>query len=128
MAQDDLVKRLTGLLLQATARPWVAFDRSNILAIMKGRQPAKHRKWQEIIAWSGFDGADVPKPYRRANLHLIVEVVNALPKLLSRITQQQQRIAELTEALKLADALLSGANMNRSVVEKKVRAALGTET
>ena len=37
----------------------------------------------------------------------------------------QARIAELTEALKLADGVLSGANMNRAVVERKVRAALG---
>lgn len=31
---------------------------------------------------------------------------------------------ELLEALKLADLLLSGANMNRAVVESKVRAAI----
>ena len=31
---------------------------------------------------------------------------------------------DLLEALKLADAMLSGANMNASVVEKKVRAAI----
>jgi hypothetical protein len=34
------------------------------------------------------------------------------------------RIEELKEALRLADAALSGANMNMGVVEKKVRAAL----
>ena len=32
--------------------------------------------------------------------------------------------AEMLEALKMADALLSGANMNERVVEKKVRAAI----
>jgi len=32
--------------------------------------------------------------------------------------------AELVEALQLADAAMSGANMNMNVVEKKVRAAL----
>jgi hypothetical protein len=37
----------------------------------------------------------------------------------------QAKIAELTEALALADGILSGANMNRAVVERKVRAALG---
>lgn len=31
---------------------------------------------------------------------------------------------ELLEALKLADAMLSGANMNERVVEKKMRAAI----
>ena len=31
---------------------------------------------------------------------------------------------DLLEALKLADAMLSGANMNAKVVEKKVRAAI----
>ena len=34
------------------------------------------------------------------------------------------RIEALEEALRLADAALSGANMNMKVVEKKVRAAL----
>lgn len=33
-------------------------------------------------------------------------------------------VAELVEALRLADAALSGANMNMEVVEKKVKAAL----
>ena len=36
--------------------------------------------------------------------------------------------AELLEALKLADLTLSGANMNRSLVEKKVRAAIAKAT
>ena len=44
---------------------------------------------------------------------------------LSNHGKQQARIAELTEALELADGVLSGANMNRAVVERKVRAALG---
>jgi len=38
------------------------------------------------------------------------------------------RIEELTEALRLADAALSGANMNMKVVWKKVRAALKEKT
>lgn len=38
---------------------------------------------------------------------------------------REQLIAELFEALELADCLLSGCNMNRRVVERKVRAALG---
>tara|TARA_R110002153_G_scaffold99224_2_gene234706 strand:+ start:141 stop:362 length:222 start_codon:yes stop_codon:yes gene_type:complete len=42
------------------------------------------------------------------------------------VAAAQARIAELTEALKLADGMLSGANMNRAVVERKVRAALET--
>jgi chromosome segregation ATPase len=36
----------------------------------------------------------------------------------------EARIAELTEALALANATLSGANMDRAAVERKVRAAL----
>jgi hypothetical protein len=36
--------------------------------------------------------------------------------------------AELTEALKLADALLSGANMNATVVKKKIDAAIAKAT
>jgi hypothetical protein len=35
---------------------------------------------------------------------------------------------DLLEALKLADCLLSGANMNRAVVERKVRAAIAKAT
>jgi hypothetical protein len=34
------------------------------------------------------------------------------------------RIEQLEEALRLADAALSGANMNMKIVEKKVRKAL----
>jgi hypothetical protein len=45
-----------------------------------------------------------------------------------KFTHQEAQIAELTEALKLADGVLSGANMNRAVVERKVRAALGDKT
>jgi hypothetical protein len=45
-----------------------------------------------------------------------------------RLAKALARIAELTEALKLADGVLSGANMNRAVVERKVRAALGDKT
>lgn len=35
---------------------------------------------------------------------------------------------DLLEALKLADAMLSGANMNANVVEQKVRAAIAKAT
>lgn len=35
---------------------------------------------------------------------------------------------DLLEALELADCLLSGANMNRAVVERKVRAAIAKAT
>lgn len=37
-------------------------------------------------------------------------------------------IDRLREALRLADAALSGANMNMNVVEKKIRIALGRVT
>jgi|APGre2960657373_1045057.scaffolds.fasta_scaffold178160_2 hypothetical protein len=37
-------------------------------------------------------------------------------------------VPELLEALQLADALLSGANMNVSVVEKKVKSAIAKAT
>jgi hypothetical protein len=37
-------------------------------------------------------------------------------------------VRNLLEALKLADAMLSGANMNISVVENKVRAAIAKAT
>ena len=38
------------------------------------------------------------------------------------------RIEKLEEALRLADAALSGANMNMKIVEKKVRKALEAES
>ena len=40
------------------------------------------------------------------------------------ILDAKAEIARLREALLLADAVLSGANMNMKVVEKKIRAAL----
>jgi hypothetical protein len=44
------------------------------------------------------------------------------------VTQEDWTLAaaapDLLEALELADAMLSGANMNASVVERKVRAAI----
>lgn len=46
---------------------------------------------------------------------------------LAKLREARLRIAELEEALRLADAALSGANMNMKVVEKKVRAALGEQ-
>jgi len=38
------------------------------------------------------------------------------------------RIEKLVEALRLADAALSGANMNMKIVEKKIRKALEAES
>ena len=46
----------------------------------------------------------------------------------SVLIEQKARIDTLTEALRLADAMLSGANMDRSAVERKVTAALKEET
>jgi hypothetical protein len=42
----------------------------------------------------------------------------------ARMERLQAERAEMVEALKLADGLLSGANMNAAVVERKVRAAI----
>jgi hypothetical protein len=42
--------------------------------------------------------------------------------------EQAAEIERLREALKLADAALRGANMNMTVVERKVRAALAGKT
>lgn len=90
----ELADELEAALKGATARPWVAFDSGDLrgatLAVMKGRRPKKREdgrftRWPEIIAWSGFDAADVPLPQRRANLHLIVEVVNALPQIIAAL-------------------------------------------
>jgi len=48
-----------------------------------------------------------------------------LPPYPEVINAAADRIEELEAALRLADAALSGANMNMGVVEKKVRAAIG---
>ena len=44
-----------------------------------------------------------------------------------RETAAKVRESDLTEALALADALMSGANMNVSVVQRKVSAALSVK-
>ncbi len=56
----------------------------------------------------------------------IADEVRFSPKSCSCTIQCDAHLAmpELVEALELADLLLSGANMDRRVVEKKVRAAL----
>lgn len=43
------------------------------------------------------------------------------------VRKAADEIERLREALALADAALSGANMNMKVVEKKIRAALAKE-
>ena len=48
----------------------------------------------------------------------------AAPDLARLALEQADEIARLRESLKLADAAMSGANMNMNVVERKVRAAL----
>lgn len=53
------------------------------------------------------------------------ELLEAYPAPFSQLRAQRD---ELLEALKLADCLLSGANMNREAVERKVRAAIAKAT
>jgi hypothetical protein len=56
----------------------------------------------------------------------VLDPVHHLPVTFSQYCYAAaDRIEELEEALRLADAALSGANMNMNVVQKKVRAALG---
>jgi hypothetical protein len=43
-----------------------------------------------------------------------------------QVPQDTHPLTEVREALALADAALSGANMNMSVVEKRVKSALAT--
>ena len=45
-------------------------------------------------------------------------------EMMARIDAQDAKIAALVEALRLADAALSGANMNIAVVERNVSAAI----
>lgn len=54
----------------------------------------------------------------------IEELLEANNRYLQRARAAEETICLLTEALKLADATLSGSNMNLNVVEKKVKKAL----
>ena len=54
----------------------------------------------------------------RAGMQKVREVGQA------RIEELEAELAKAVEALQLADAAMSGANMNMSVVERKVKAAI----
>ncbi len=54
----------------------------------------------------------------------IEELLEANNRYLQRARDAEETICLLTEALKLADATLSGSNMNLNVVEKKIKQAL----
>lgn len=64
------------------------------------------------------------EPLCRDDESAIVALHNDYPDLRAMIDEQAATIAGLVEALRLADAALSGANMNMNVVERKVSAAL----
>jgi hypothetical protein len=90
------LEEIKGLMAAATKGTWVAFDQGGTLAIMKGKRPPSKangypvRRWPAIVNWPGFDSADTSKQKRRADLHLIVAAVNALPTLI----EQYERMAD----------------------------------
>jgi hypothetical protein len=77
----------------------------------------------------------VPMPDYPAPTSLEEAAASELRRLFELAQEQHTKIyglrlevRNLLEALKLADAMLSGANMNISVVENKVRAAIAKAT
>lgn len=85
---------------------------------------------REAEAWSLVDHDGIAALERFANLVSAEwqEKCNTYMELHDAVVKDNDRLyalnAELVEALKLADAMLSGANMNAKVVEQKVHAAL----
>ena len=85
-------------------------------------QPEALRLAGELDPMGGVE-SEAAAELRR--LHFAHEHQHAMAGEMLRQAERAQRLnAELLEALKLADAMLSGANMNANVVEKKVRAAI----
>lgn len=58
---------------------------------------------------------------------VLLDAANEIERLRAERDAARAEAARLREALRLADAALSGAHMNMSAVEKKVRAALAKE-
>jgi chromosome segregation ATPase len=52
------------------------------------------------------------------------DLIKECARLKERLAELEAKLAKLVEALQLADATLSGANMNMKVVERKVKAAI----
>lgn len=92
-----LIERLEALDREATPGPWRKFNSeygNSTIAIMKGPRPPSGERWDEIIAWPGFDASDVSKKARHANARLIVFVRNLLPEIIAAL-REREGLAEL---------------------------------
>lgn len=88
-----------------TQGPWEAFSLGNFIGVTGKKSDIAYTRLKEIT----LDNArSIDEDEANASL------IAAAP--------------ELLEALQLADAILSGANMNVSVVEKKVKSAIAKAT
>lgn len=85
-------------------------------------EPSEEDARRLVACWNACEGLSTDALERLHTLdraRVEIDVIRA-----QAIAQRD----ELLEALKLADCLLSGANMNREAVERKVRAAIAKVT
>jgi hypothetical protein len=82
--------------------------------------------WVNKSSKTGFQVMGCGSHFHGENMALYVsmDVLNAA---IARAEQAEARVAELEAALRLADAALGGANMNMSVIERKIKVALSRE-
>lgn len=81
-------------------------------------EPSEEDARRLVACWNACEGISTDN--LEANL--------PVKELATRYNANLRQRDELLEALKLADCLLSGANMNREAVERKVRAAIAKVT
>ncbi len=107
-----------GLLTAFTqyAEPELRDAAGNLVATVHRYTEANARRL--AACWNACDGLSTDF------LEQIDSIQAALTGQLIETQAVEAQLDDLLEALKLADCLLRGANMNRNVVERKVRAAI----
>ena len=107
--------------IKPTPGPWVAVGSGGP---WEQRISIRAAHWGTVAAV----GVDPSLPHwdgpQRANARLIAEAGTVAHETGLTPRQLVERVKELEEALRLADYLLAGANMDRAIVESKARAAL----
>jgi hypothetical protein len=127
---EDIIKRAEAVLEGVTPGPWRVFIDDT---------GGKWTGWPLSIEATSITDKTVVRtggqwPYEWdaktsqkeaiANARFIAAARDLIPDILAAQNAALARVAKLEDALALADAALSGANMNMRVVEKTVRAAL----